>query len=104
MSRTNSDCCPDYFTHCEGLTLPSPDELTRPDGPYVPQEAEPPVTIMPPTGCEFGLLNISSDDLSCNPLRHRRMFQIPCAPTEELSTLPGTEYATTATRACVRLT
>lgn len=59
--RTNSDCCPDYFTHCEGLTLPSPPlELTRPDGPYVPQEAEPPVTILPPTGCEFGLLNISS--------------------------------------------
>jgi len=60
VSRTNSDCCPDYFTHCEGLTLPSPHELARPDGPYVPQEAEPPVTIMPPSGCEFGLLNISN--------------------------------------------
>ena len=46
--------------------------------------------------------HLKCDDLSCNPLRHRRMFQIPCAPTEELSTLPGTEYATTAIHARVR--
>jgi hypothetical protein len=33
----NSDCCPDYFTHCEGLPEldfgnTKPEDLSRPDG------------------------------------------------------------------------
>ena len=56
LSRTvNSDCCPDYFTHCEGLSLD-----TGPEALY--QTAAAPETIMKPDNCEYGLLEVTGEE------------------------------------------
>jgi len=47
----SSDCCPDYFTHCEGLY----------EGQYEEQKAPAALHLLgPPTECQHGVLNISN--------------------------------------------
>ena len=53
----NSDCCPDYFTHCEGLTSEAEDTV------YYQRGGEP-STIQRPTHCLHGVLNINSRNLT----------------------------------------
>ena len=48
----NSDCCPDYFNHCEGLTPSN-------DAKYQYQSAAAPLTIVKPLNCPYGLMDIS---------------------------------------------
>ena len=56
LSRTvNSDCCPDYFTHCEGLSLDSGPEALF-------QTAAAPETVMRPDNCEYGLLEVAGEE------------------------------------------
>ena len=51
----NSDCCPDYFTHCEGLgPLPGPEALF--------QIAAAPETVIRPDSCEYGLLEVAGEE------------------------------------------
>ena len=49
---TNSDCCPDYFTHCEGLSVSD-------DKKYFYQSAAAPLSIIRPHDCPHGVLEIS---------------------------------------------
>ena len=56
LSRTlNSDCCPDYFTHCEGLSLDKGPEALF-------QTAAAPETVMRPDNCEYGLLEVAGEE------------------------------------------
>lgn len=48
---TNSDCCPDYFSHCEGLAA---DKLYYQEG---PQAA---TLLRPPQDCQHGVLNLAN--------------------------------------------
>lgn len=47
---TNADCCPDYFTHCEGLSKNQ----------YLALEPPKPSSITRPRDCKHGVLNIAA--------------------------------------------
>lgn len=50
-NRTDSDCCPDFFTHCEGLLDYKPNPV------YVAGPSE--VTVTRPTNCQHGVLEVT---------------------------------------------
>ena len=70
----NSDCCPDYFPHCLGLTRPEVEEKdqVRPGGHshphprnfllqvYYQERGQISTLSRPPSDCPAGILNISS--------------------------------------------
>ena len=55
-NRTISDCCPDYFSHCEALSEHGGDDHDN----YVPAEGAPEEMIVPPVHCKHGVLNYRS--------------------------------------------
>ena len=52
----NSDCCPDYFSHCEGLPLPLP---TPEDPVLFYQVGARPETVVRPQHCPHGVINVT---------------------------------------------
>ena len=52
-NRTDSDCCPDFFTHCEGLLDYKPNPV------YVAGPSE--ETVTRPTNCQHGVLEVTGE-------------------------------------------
>ena len=78
----NSDCCPDYFSHCSGEGAPSPSDKL-----YY-QTAPAPETIhQPPSSCPHGVLDISSKNTLHCPSAHSNYShdKIPCVSSEVTS-------------------
>jgi len=60
----NSDCCPDYFTHCKGLKKPFTPQTTEKSPVYA--EGAPSNFSMKPDDCPFGALDISNPQCDYN--------------------------------------
>ena len=94
---SDSDCCPDYFSHCLGL---SEDKIRYATGPV-------PETILRPPDCPHGVLNISGKMIPSLYLtlltNHYFNTKIECVCSEGNSSKSQTQYWTTVISAHARL-
>ena len=65
VRTVNSDCCPDYFSHCEGLPLPLPlptPEAGTEEPELLYQVGARPETVVRPQHCPHGVINVTGQE------------------------------------------